>query len=89
MFQIAISEIKRQRNCYTFSINLTKNTPVPIATVAIMYGSPLTRKSRNIIRCPCLSATAIATRFALAPIRVPFPPKSAPIAKAYHKGLNE
>lgn len=38
---------------------------------------------------PCLSATAIATRFALAPMSVPFPPKSAPIASAYHKGLYE
>jgi len=29
----------------------------------------------------------MATRLALAPIRVPFPPKSAPMATAYHRGL--
>src|SRR3989304_5730307 len=39
------------------------------------------------MRWPCFSARAIATRPALEPTSVPFPPKSAPMASAYHKGL--
>jgi len=41
---------KKKSNCYTFSINLTKNTTVPIATVAIMYGSPFMIKSLKNMR---------------------------------------
>jgi len=52
-----------------------------------MSGRPLIRNSLKNILYPNLSATAIASRFALAPINVPLPPRSAPNASAYHNGL--
>jgi len=45
------------------------------------------RNVRNDIGYPNFSESATAMIPALEPINVPFPPKSAPIARAYHKGL--
>jgi hypothetical protein len=61
---------------------------VPMAKVTNINGKPILNHLLKLIRYPNLSDNPAATTPALEPIRVPFPPKSAPNAKAHHNGLN-
>jgi hypothetical protein len=61
---------------------------VPIANVISINGNPILNHLLKVMRCPNFSLNPTATIPALDPINVPFPPRSAPNAKAHHRGLN-
>ncbi len=75
---------------YYFLIIKTKNrgrTAVPIASVINIKGIPVLNHLLKVIECPNFSDKPAATTPALEPIKVPFPPKSAPSANTHHNGL--
>jgi hypothetical protein len=75
--------------CYlpTTKIKSIGRTTVPIANVININGNPILNHLLKVIGCPSFSAKPAATTPALDPIKVPFPPRSAPNAKAHHNGL--
>ena len=60
---------------------------LPIATVVIIKGNPMLNHLMKLIGLPYFSLIPAATTPALELIKVPFPPRSAPKANAYHSGL--
>ena len=52
----------------------------------IIIGKPINKYFTNDSWCPFCAAILATTTFALAPTRVPFPPKQAPKDKLHHKG---
>ena len=59
----------------------------PRATVKIINGNPILNHRIKLILCPYFKEIPTATTPALEPIQVPFPPRSAPNAKAHQSGL--
>src|SRR5215208_6097660 len=76
-----------QYHHYKDSIVISISITEPRATVKIIKGNPILNQRIKLILCPYFKDTPAATTPALEPIKVPFPPKSAPNAKAHQRGL--
>src|ERR687897_3445772 len=72
---------------YKYSNVINISITEPRATVNIINGNPVLNQRIKLILCPYFKAIPAATTPALEPIKVPFPPKSAPNAKAHQRGL--
>ena len=59
-----------------------------IQTEASIIGNAISIKGKNRIGCPDLSANPATIKLALAPTKLPFPPRHAPRASDHQIGIN-